>query len=138
MRFSPRKRTTKIGEGEKRNGARGGFVRERWASPRGRWDVVFPTTPTLPADLRRGGRGSALQLVRLDLAVQRRALDVQDARRLALVPVGMLQRRQDVPLFDLFERDGLVSRRPVGGGNNRPAGLQRGQPDVGGVDHRPV
>src|SRR3712207_7567999 len=46
----------------------------------------------------------ALQLVRLDLAIQGGALDPQNRRRLSLVPVGEPQGLLDVLPLDLFQR----------------------------------
>src|SRR5438477_4365940 len=67
------------------------------------------------AAVRRTAAKLALQVVRLDLAVQRRALDLEDAGRLALVPVGVGQRLEDVLALDLLQRQRLVRRRPAVG-----------------------
>src|SRR5438270_13076366 len=65
---------------------------------------------------------SLLQVVPFNLAIQRRTLNSKNRRRLALVPVGMGERAQDVPFLELGQRV-----RPVGGLDlrDRPAHLQR-------------
>src|SRR5947209_15974105 len=79
----------------------------------------------------------SLQLIPLDLAVQRRAFDVQNGSRLALVPVGVLKRLQNVFLLDFFQRDRLVNGS-FPGERHGPAGFERGEPDIGGIEHGAV
>src|SRR5262249_52504554 len=95
----------------------------RRPSPTSAWSTRPSTCPPRKAPWTGAGRGEAspsssggwcvaqglpLQLVILDLAVQRRALDAEDVRRLALVPVGVVERPQDVLFFNRFEGQGLV------------------------------
>ena len=52
-----------------------------------------------------------LQSISLNLPIQGRPLDIKNRRRLALVPVCMRQRMQDVPLLDLLQRQRFIRRR---------------------------
>ncbi len=69
--------------------------------------------------LPRGTGGAELlaaffQAVAADLAVQRGALDAQDAGGAALVPAGVVERGEDVAALDVGQRGGqeLLARRP--------------------------
>src|SRR5690554_2989351 len=79
--------------------------------------------------------GSALQVVAQDLAVQGGTLDLQDRRGLALVPVGVIQGAQDVLFLDFFQRKRFVGRL-FGACRVAAEQVQRGQPDVAGVEQR--
>src|SRR5918995_3456770 len=88
-----------------------------------------PTVQPVRRSLGGGGSGWLLgcsggallralihDLVLLHLAVERRAIESQDLRRLLLVPVRALQRLQDGHLLDFrqraMRRDGELLRRP--------------------------
>src|SRR5262249_13472652 len=58
---------------------------------------------------------AAFELISFDLPIQRRAFDFEDRRCLAFVPVGVLERLEDVLAFDVVERLGLEDRRRRGG-----------------------
>ena len=74
----------------------------------------LPSSPALRSRLRVAANKSYSRFnsYSLDLAIQRRALDAQDRRRLALVPVGVLERFRGCALFSTSSSDrGLVDRR---------------------------
>src|SRR5438128_1347536 len=54
---------------------------------------------------------SPLQIIHLDLPIQRRAFDVENRRRVGLVPVGVLQGAEDVLPLHLFQAERLENRR---------------------------
>src|SRR5262249_20599041 len=75
---------------------------------------VVPRSAAGGSDQAEAWSCSLLQIIRLDLSIQGRPFDVQDGGRLALVPVGVLERAEDVEFFQLFERHRLIGGRRGG------------------------
>src|SRR5437868_6432957 len=68
---------------------------------------------------------SAGQVVPLDLAVERGAFDAENRGDLRLVPIGVPERLQDVPLLHVVQRLGVGVRRVPAGEQRQRSGTRR-------------
>src|SRR5688572_8249092 len=95
---------TKTASSMPSNRARAQPSRACWRAPASARPCAGVTGRSSLAGRRSGEPGcSPLQVVIPDLAVQGRALDLEDGGRLALVPFRVLQGLQDVQLLHLLE-----------------------------------